>query len=176
MIRLLKSKSIQMESIIAIYQTYSIHRQLLPSKLYGGLSDPDQKTEILEMVRLLKSKRIHPESIIAIYQTYTIHKTNKDIRHQGQLLPSKLHGGPSDPDQKSEILEMIRLLKSKNILLKSIIAVYQTYPIHRQLLRSKLHCGGPSDQRRLGLLGQIAVNDNEKVKVKPKCKFLNAQP
>ena len=106
------------------------------------------------------------ESIIAIYQTYSIHR---------QLLPSKLHGGPSDPDQKSEILEMIRLLKSKNILLKSIIAVYQTYPIHRQLLRSKLHCGGPSDQRRLGLLGQIAVNDNEKVKVKPKCKFENAK-
>ena len=123
---------------------------------------------------IIKRKNILLKSIIAIYQTYTIHKTNKDIRHQGQLLPSKLHGGPSDPDQKSEILEMIRLLKSKNILLKSIIAVYQTYPIHRQLLRSKLHCG-PSDQRRLELLGQIAVNDNEKVKVKPKCKFENAR-
>ena len=69
---------------------------------------------------------------------------------------------------------MIRLLKSKNILLESIIAIYQTYPIHRQLLRSKWHCG-PSDQRRLELLGQIAVNDNEKVKVKPKCKFENAR-
>ena len=44
-------------------------------------------------------------------------------------------------------------------------------------MSSILH-GGSSDpdQRRLELLGQIAVNDNEKVKVKPKCKFHNAQP
>ena len=42
---------------------------------------------------------------------------------------------------------------------------------------SILH-GGSSDpdQRRLELLGHIAVSDNEKVKVKPKCKFHNAQP
>ena len=42
-------------------------------------------------------------------------------------MPSKLHGGPSDPDQKTEILEMIRLLKSKSILLESITVIYQTY-------------------------------------------------
>ena len=40
-------------------------------------------------------------------------------------------------------------------------------------MRSKLH-GGSSDpdQKRLELLGQIAVSDSEKVKVKLKCKGL----
>ena len=60
------------------------------TRVSGGPSDPDQKTETLKVIRLSKSKSILLKSTIAMYQTYAIHKTKQNIRHDRQLLRSKL--------------------------------------------------------------------------------------